>query len=232
VRKSLLPAGAAILGLLLSLTPWMVRNASVFHRFVPFRTNFGLELQIGNNPIADGAQILALHPAHNAAEREEYTRMGELAYMAEKKSEALQFISKHPGKFVMLTLRRVALWWTEGPAISGGAGLLNTESIEEFLGFGALSLLAAIGLFFSIRGDREGALLFAIVLLLYPLPYYLTLVHSRYRHPLEPLLVILAVFALQTIFRRKRKDSPLANQKTSGAGSPPSENKVNVECPA
>jgi 4-amino-4-deoxy-L-arabinose transferase-like glycosyltransferase len=232
MRQFLLPVGTAILGFLMILTPWFVRNILVFHQFVPFRTNLGLELQIGNNPKANGAQVLELHPAHNVGEWEKYRLMGELAYMAQKKSEALQFISTHPSKFVIVTMQRIALWWSEGPAISGGAGLLKTESIEEFIGYGAMTVLAALGLAFSICSGKGGALLFAIVLLLYPLPYYVTLVHFRYRDPLEPFLVILAVQALQRIFSKKRRDSPLSNQETSGASPASSERKVNAECPA
>jgi 4-amino-4-deoxy-L-arabinose transferase-like glycosyltransferase len=231
-REFLLPVGAAILGVLLILTPWFARNVYVFHHFVPFRTNLGLELQIGNNPKADGAQVLELHPAHNVGEWEKYRLMGELAYMAQKKSEALQFISTHPSKFVIVTMQRIALWWSEGPAISGGAGLLKTESIEEFIGYGVMSVLATLGLVFWICSGKGGAFLLAIVLLLYPLPYYVTLVHFRYRHPLEPFLVILAVQALQRIFSKKRSDSPLSNQETSGASPASSERKVNAECPA
>jgi 4-amino-4-deoxy-L-arabinose transferase-like glycosyltransferase len=232
MRQFLLPLGAAILGFLLILTPWFVRNIYVFHQFVPFRTNLGLELQIGNNPLANGAQVFELHPAHSVVEWEKYRQMGELAYMAQKKSDALQFISMYPGKFFLVTMWRVALWWSEGPAISGGAGLLKTESIEEFAGYGAMSILATLGLFFSVRNGKKGALLFAILLLLYPLPYYVTLVHFRYRHPLEPFLVILAVLALQEIFSRKRAHPALSKKETSGAGSSSSEPKVNVECPA
>jgi 4-amino-4-deoxy-L-arabinose transferase-like glycosyltransferase len=232
MRQSPLAIGGSILGFLLILTPWFVRNVYTFHRFVPFRTNLGLELQIGNNPMANGAQILELHPAHNTTELEKYRLMGELAYMDQKKREALQFISAHPGKFALVTLRRVALWWTEGGAISGGAGLLNTESIEEFIGFGTWSILAASGLFFAVRSRKEAALLLATVLLLYPLPYYVTLVHFRYRHPLEPFLVILAVLTLQRVFGRRRTASAPVNQETSGASSVSSGLKVNVKCPA
>ena len=60
----------------------------------------------------------------------------------------------------------------------------------------------------AIRNRREGALLFAALLLLYPLVYYGTLVHFRYRHPLEPVMVILSVYAIQRIFFGRRDRSP------------------------
>lgn len=226
------PAGCAILGFLLTLTPWFVRNVHVFHQIVPFRTNMGLELQIGNNPVANGAQILELHPAHNAEEWEKYRKMGELAYMAQKKNAALQFIAAHPREFTVITLRRIALWWSEGAAISGGAGLLNTKSIEEFAGFGTLSILASVGLVFSLLNGKSGAPLFAIILLLYPLAYYVTLVHFRYRHPLEPFLVILAVYALQQVVSRERTAASISKRKISGASLASPVSKANTECPA
>jgi 4-amino-4-deoxy-L-arabinose transferase-like glycosyltransferase len=43
-----------ILGVLLATAPWVLRNAIVFHRFVPMRSATGLVLWAGNNPKATG----------------------------------------------------------------------------------------------------------------------------------------------------------------------------------
>jgi hypothetical protein len=43
--------------------------------------------------------------------------------------------------------------------------------------------------------------LFALVFLLLPLPYYLVTVQPRFRHPMEPLIAVLAVY----LFRSTKK---------------------------
>jgi hypothetical protein len=44
--------------------------------------------------------------------------------------------------------------------------------------------------------------LFAWAFLLLPIPYYLVTVHARFRHPLEPLICILAVNLFQSATRK------------------------------
>ena len=46
----------------------------------------------------------------------------------------------------------------------------------------------------ALRQKRMGAGLFALLLLSYPTVYYFVFAHARYRHPIEPELLILAVF--------------------------------------
>src|SRR5262249_13795870 len=40
----------AALASILVVTPWLIRNYLVFHRFVPIRSGLGLQLYHGNNP--------------------------------------------------------------------------------------------------------------------------------------------------------------------------------------
>jgi asparagine N-glycosylation enzyme membrane subunit Stt3 len=54
-----------------------------------------------------------------------------------------------------------------------------------------------------LRRKVEGAGLFAAIFLLLPLPYYLVTVQPRFRHPMEPLIAVLAVF----LFRSAKEKS-------------------------
>jgi 4-amino-4-deoxy-L-arabinose transferase-like glycosyltransferase len=45
----LAPVAISVLGLLLVVTPWFVRNYSIFGRFIPFRDTMGLEIHLGNS---------------------------------------------------------------------------------------------------------------------------------------------------------------------------------------
>ena len=70
------------------LTPWIARNYLTFHRFIPVRSGYGLELYIGNNGYSTRWVNSALHPNHNDAELSEYERVGEIAYMDHKAQQA------------------------------------------------------------------------------------------------------------------------------------------------
>ncbi len=54
-KPRLLRAAAYIAISLLFLLPWIIRNYTVFHRFIPTTTSLGLNLWIGNNPNSSGS---------------------------------------------------------------------------------------------------------------------------------------------------------------------------------
>ncbi len=51
-----------------ALSPWLIRNAMVFHRFIPMRDSMGLELWMGNNGYDLHWTSNDLHPLHDAQE--------------------------------------------------------------------------------------------------------------------------------------------------------------------
>ena len=87
---------AALLVFAIGLVPWTIRNYRVFGKFIVLRSNFGLELWLGNNPDVTDTCRTWLHPNDNPEEAEKYKRMGEIAYMAEKQHEAFAFMRTHP----------------------------------------------------------------------------------------------------------------------------------------
>ena len=187
------PAAAAVAALVVGITPWVAHNYAVFGRAV-LRSNLGLELYQGNYPGATGLRGWQLDPAFNQAEMEKYRRMGELSYMDEKQREAWQFITSHPGTFAVLSLRRVIYFWT------GTAEIVVPGYLLQSLAFYTLiSALAFIGLIRAIRRSVPGAWLMAAVLILYPVPYYITHPEPRFRHLIEPEMIILSVYALAAV---------------------------------
>jgi len=205
----------AAVAFVLSVSPWFIRNYRVFHHFIPFRTNFGLELQIGNNTRATGEQIHDLHPIHDPGEFERYRRMGEVEYMAAKKREAFQFIASHPCTFVRLTLTRIAFWWTFIWQIPGGTRLGAFAAALGLFGFGMQSFLAFVGLTLAFRSGKPVALPFAALFLFFPLVYYITFAQLRFRHPIEPVMVILCVYALRKVFFGERADEVAASPSSA-----------------
>ena len=85
IRRKLLPAlSRSLLALtvfLLCLLPWVLRNALVFHAFVPMRANFGAELFEAADPVNEGFPVVATLPlARHSPQLRHYADMGELAY--------------------------------------------------------------------------------------------------------------------------------------------------------
>jgi 4-amino-4-deoxy-L-arabinose transferase-like glycosyltransferase len=196
-------AGAAVLVLILSVTPWFVRNYKTFGVFIPFRSNFWLEVRVGNSSETDVPWRPWLHPAYNAGELARVQRMGELPYMVQQRREALQFIAAQPGTFASLTVRRVFYFWS---GIWNLAPDYLRADVPKALNFPLFSLVAALalgGLSFAFERRLPDAWPFACVLATFPLVYYVTAFEVPYRHPLDPLLVLLCAYAVSELVRRR-----------------------------
>ena len=82
------------------IAPWVARNQKVLG-VMSIRSNFGAELRIGNGPGADGTWREYLHPTQNVYQMRLYREMGEVAYVAERKQEAMAFIREdYPASWV------------------------------------------------------------------------------------------------------------------------------------
>jgi 4-amino-4-deoxy-L-arabinose transferase-like glycosyltransferase len=192
----------------LLVTPWLVRNYQVFGRPVFIRTNFGAELRMGNGINADGRWMVYLHPSQNPGEMHKYMSMGEVAYTASRQAEAMNFIRQNPGRFVVLTLKRIVYFWA-------GIRRVGNPVLDELRNalFLAESILGLWGMFHALRQRRLGWFLFASLLLVYPLVYYFVFAIPRFRQPMDPLLIILAVYLIseaEGVSFRSRKLQKLA----------------------
>jgi 4-amino-4-deoxy-L-arabinose transferase-like glycosyltransferase len=190
------------------LAPWVVRNYEVFGRFVFLRDDFGLQVKLGNGPYADGMLMAYLQPNLNKLELEKFQSMGELAYGEACKQQAFGWIRENPGRFAVISLKRFFYYWNGVPRPTGSTSSVDFRS-SAFL---ATSVLALWGLWRALRQKRPAAWLFAGLVLTYPTVYYFVFPHARYRHPIEPELVILIVFLLSEVnwTRKATSGSPEA----------------------
>jgi hypothetical protein len=184
-----------LIALLLLFSPWPIRNAYRFHAFVPLRSTAGFELWMGNRPGATGFLDESLFPMYNHAELDSYVAKGEVAYTSDKSAQAWQYVRVHPAIFLDLSLRRCFRFWS-------GTGNLDSPRIDELHAL-LTSLLGFAGLVFLYRNRmRAIAVLMALPLLLFPLPYYITHAEFRYRLNLDPLLTLLAAYAVTQLATR------------------------------
>jgi len=187
---------ASIMVCIVVILPWTIRNYATFHRLIPVRDNFGLELWLGNHEgVTDryDTDFPILNPS-------EYNRLGEITFMQTKRLIAMNFIRRHPGDFLRLSARRFFKFWTE-------------PSRSLWL---PMNLLAWTGLFLAVNEKRGDAIPYAIILLAFPVVYYASHTFPTYRHPIEPALLLLAAYALvgivQAVSRRLgRTTSPISD---------------------
>jgi 4-amino-4-deoxy-L-arabinose transferase-like glycosyltransferase len=195
-HRWLLPGFVSLLALGAVLAPWMIRNYRIFHQFIPVRAGYGLELYLGNSGYSEHWANRTVHPNHNDAELREYEQAGEIAYMAHKRQQALDYIRAHPGWFAWMTGRRIVYMWTG--YWSFDRKYLTEEPLDPPNVFVAttLTLLALAGLRRAFRVQPMVALRFALVLLCFPVAYYLSHPEAYYLRPLDPLIDILAMYAV------------------------------------
>jgi 4-amino-4-deoxy-L-arabinose transferase-like glycosyltransferase len=181
------------------IAPWLVRNYEIFGQPIFIRSNFGAELRLGNGPGADGTWMEFLHPSQNVYEMRRYLRLGEIAYVKQRKQEAVEYIKADYARFAFLSLKRFIYYWGGIPKLSK----FPPPEVKNAL-FLASSLLALFGLIQAIRKKRRGAWLFFWLILTYPAVYYFVFPHPRYRHPIEPELGVLIVYIFSETESKKR----------------------------
>ncbi|HTQ62446.1 MAG TPA: glycosyltransferase family 39 protein [Candidatus Solibacter sp.] len=189
------PATLALVACALVVMPWVVRNRIVFGQFVFIRSNFGFEFHLGNYHLSNGFGWAGKHPSLNKRELEQYATMGELAYIAAKRAEALQFVRQYPDEFLDLTLKRLSAFWSGAMMPYGGAPLLPWL-------YGPFSLVALFGWLLAARDKVQGQGLLLGLLLLYPLPFYIAFPQARNRYALEPEMLALSTYFFTVVLRR------------------------------
>jgi 4-amino-4-deoxy-L-arabinose transferase-like glycosyltransferase len=214
------PVLAAAVAALAVLSPWLVRNYELFHRFIPVRSGFGLELYIGNNGYSERWVNSSLHPNHNDAELAEYESTGEMAYMDHKLRQGKDFIRSHPGWFLWMTGRRILYMWTG--YWSFDRAYLKDEPLDPpniFVNT-TLTVLGLSGLRRVLKRDSALGGRFAIVLLFFPFTYYISHPETYYFRPVDPLIVVLAAVALAGRERHRSEAEASASMQAARARSP------------
>jgi 4-amino-4-deoxy-L-arabinose transferase-like glycosyltransferase len=183
---------ACILAAGLVVSPWLVRNYTVFGKFVFVRDNLPLEMHMANNEQSTGLWTRSEHPGNDPEAMRRFRELGEIRFMEEKKQQLHDFIREHPGEFSRFTLDRIFYFWIGPPQADIVAGY--DLMIARHLMFILPAAFAFAGLWLTLRKRLRGGFLLACCLLIYPLPYYLVNPFPRYKHAIEPEMILLAVF--------------------------------------
>jgi 4-amino-4-deoxy-L-arabinose transferase-like glycosyltransferase len=221
-RFATLPARAAKLAApatmlvvaLLTVTPWLVRDALVFHRFVPISTEAGITLAGTYNPTSAASDppyrwlYYGGVPSLRSLQRDAH-RMTELTLDQKLEHRALAYIGHHPLAPVSVafhnTLRLLELEGSRGWQLSSSSiGIDLSLAHVGVMSFWLLLVVALAGLAMS-PGRRALARtpgwLWGVPLLMWLTVVLVNAETPRFREPLDPFLILLAAVALASLFR-------------------------------
>ncbi len=203
-KRWFVPGFVACLTMAAAISPWIIRNSVVFHRFIPMRDNMGLELWMGNNGYELRWTSDDLHPLHDAQELADYNSMGELAYNEHKMQQAKAFIHSHRAWYAWMSLRRAVYIWTSYWSFDPDYLDLEPADPANIPFATCLTLLGLLGLVMAWRDTPFEAIRYAGVLFLFPLMYYFSHPEPYHLRPVDPLLVMLACYAILSLRARRR----------------------------
>jgi hypothetical protein len=121
--------------------------------------------------------------------------------MHEKSTQASAAIQADPTRFAGLCLLRAGRFWA-GIMPSNSSKLITAE-------ISITTVLAAAGLVFLWRNRSMARSLLTAPFFLYPLPYYLTHADIRFRLVLEPIALMMSVYAVQCFIEMRKQRARL-----------------------
>jgi hypothetical protein len=197
--RPLLACGIAAL----CCVPWTVRNYWTFHRFIPLRSNFAFELWLGNNEQFDEQSQIAPAADPERTEIRNYIHMGEMAFMQDKWRRATAFIRAHPRLEIFLFGRRFVATWTGMEKPIEGFRDADSPLVRLVLISNTLVAVGALcGILALSRSRNIYAFPLAGVVIVYPVIYYVTHTALRYRHPIDPVVLLLSATLVAALVQK------------------------------
>lgn len=191
-----------LLALLAVFTPWTARNYQIFDRIMPFGGAGNYNFWIGNHPGATGEQETGEEIANFLTEN------GALALYDASMPKFLEFVRGEPLEFVKLTALRINRYFS----VIRPMGFWFYDSGWSQFAFIISSAAASVFLFvFGLYGIsklwRERTLVINYILwliLLTPLILFITVVETRYRFQIYPLLALFAAYGVVSLLSKRQ----------------------------
>ena len=137
--------------------------------------------------------IVAFDAASNPLELQRYLSLGETAYMAEKRALAVDYVRRHPQFFVVVTLRRVVCYWTGFWSFSHEFRQIEPFALPNIFFCTVMTLLMLRGARRLWRRNRNAALPYLVLIVIFPMTYYITHSWMDSRQPIEAAIVVLSI---------------------------------------
>jgi 4-amino-4-deoxy-L-arabinose transferase-like glycosyltransferase len=216
-----------VLGVMVLLTPWMIRNEIVMHSFIALSDNSGDNLCVGFNPQADGA--FEIPPYCNTDPLYVEGPAAELQRDAHTKHLAVQWATHHVGQLPALSVRKLRYTYDTD---TDGLRALEDYEADRFLSSGlrstihwvsdgtyvAIMALAAGGAIWMVargvkrRGDDAGGmggtvgavLAMTVLSAVIPIAFF---GDGRFKVPTTPLFALCAGAAIAALWTRLQPDA-------------------------
>ncbi len=201
-KKKLLLGAIFVVTLLLVFTPWTVRNYNMYDRVAPFGVGGAFNFWIGNYHGANGEQE---PPAEAWAYAKEY---GIIEMQDESIRQFTGFVKEYPLEFTKLTFLRANKyfsiirpmgWWF----YQSGWGqfvMLLSSAIASII----LLVFSLGGIIKSIKLNNEQLKYLTAFTIITPLIIFITVIETRYRFQIYPLLAIFASYFIVYLLNKKK----------------------------
>ena len=220
-----------LLGLLVIVTPWIVRNYMVHGKLMYISTGGGLAFWWENHP---GARIGGgfEYPSEVGMDisKEQILALSETEWDALYKKLAFDYIKDNKRKFIRDSLVRLSDFWRLYPRKNldqvgnlvnyrESSGLNKIQLISLF-SFGPLLVLFLISLYTEREVYKKYYFLLFIIIS-YSALYSAFVTRTRYRLPIEPLLIMFAAgVAVRSLnYFKQKKERSSGNSPEAGVGS-------------
>lgn len=188
---------AMIATLCLVIAPWTLRNYAITGYLVPISSNAGINLLVGHEPEArgvyrDGADYIGLLHRVTGAQPDAISR--ERAAVR----EVISWMAEAPVRTLRLGLCKLALFWS--PIVPGETPLRNLAAVLSYLpvvGLGAWGT-------WQLRRHPLAWPVTALALSL-SLVHALFFAHTRFRLPMDGLLIVPAAWSINHLFNKWRR---------------------------
>ena len=205
-KDHLVIGGVMLVGFVIVMSPWWIRNYGVTGRFVPTTLQVGASLYDGLNPQATGASDMYFVPsfwveevAIERAAREPFPDVFEYRLDRRMRDAAVTYAREHPARTIQLAGIKLIRMWNLWPnATEFGSLAMRLVVIAGYLP------LLCLGGYGAYRYWRRG---WPYILCCLPAVYF-TCLHVifvssiRYRQPAMLVLIVLAAAALTSSFVR------------------------------
>jgi 4-amino-4-deoxy-L-arabinose transferase-like glycosyltransferase len=213
-----------VVGGVLIVLPWTIRNATQMHSFIPISTNFSSTFWAGHNPKANGGPT---YPNQAQLNKQLVGKTGPAKEVAQSnllRRQAFDWMAHHPSKELVLIpekllslvgpANQVFLFWINPtPQITAvhHDAVKRYSIAADFVWYSLLALTLASAWVFG-RGLWDNRVLLAslafigVSLVLYGFVFY---GNFRYRAPLEPLMLLIAApLVARVLAMRDRAPEP------------------------
>src|SRR5262249_26274343 len=172
------------------MLPWAVRNSLVEGQPTISKNGIGRVLWVGNNPDATGYTPTRAEPPLQPKGPESCGCDYEFL------QKALSWIRNNPGDFVLLTLKRIIIFWSIIPGKSSIPYILN-----DLLFLMATGLAMVAVLWPGEKSKRHWLLLGFLAT--FPALFYVTYIPGqRHRYHIEPVMLIVASHGIRRLYER------------------------------